>query len=230
MVTVGHLNAQNIRGGFGFGYFGPALNRSQNLQYDLRRSASLGRNLKVNRLEILGGGGGYGLFSNGVLLGGSGMGYTVTDATERGQLNLAMGGGFVNVGYILMKRQNIISFAYIGVGGYETKLRVKNTTEGEPILVGDQQIRIGEYLHLHNQGMSFEVGYAFQLLAFSLPEHGSEGGLIVGLQAGTYIFLGTEDWHNESTNDFLLSFSDPFTLAPYIRLTIGGGGFKVVTN
>ncbi|MGC1240888.1 MAG: hypothetical protein WA874_04825 [Chryseosolibacter sp.] len=230
LVSVCLLQGQNVRGGFGHGYFGPVLNVFQNLQNDLRTPSSLGKKLETTRLETLGGGGGYGLFSNGVLLGGSGMGYTVTDATERGQVNLAMGAAYLNVGYLVTKKRNVLGFPYIGVGGYEMKLRVKNSAEGESFAVGDQDVPFDEYLYLHNQGMTFEAGYSLQILTFSLPDNGSKGGLIVGLQAGTYLFVSTEDWHNESTDDVLLSFSDPFGFAPYVRLTIGGGGFKAVSD
>jgi hypothetical protein len=48
---------------------------------------------------------------------------------------------------------------------------------------------------------------------------------MVGIQAGTYMFAGVEDWHEEDTDDLVTSMSKPYAFAPYLRITIGGGGF-----
>ena len=51
---------------------------------------------------------------------------------------------------------------------------------------------------------------------------------MIGIQAGGYFFVGTEDWHEKSSDDLLLGLSNALTFAPYVRLTIGGGGFKKI--
>jgi hypothetical protein len=229
LTSLLQANAQNLRGGFGHGYFGAAVNISPDIQKDLSSVTLLGNDLHFNRAGIIGGGGGYGVFGNRILLGGSGLGYRVADATSRGQATLSMGGGFINLGYVVIRRDNMMTFPYIGIGGKGMSLRVKNDTD-ESFNIGNRIVAPGDDLKLNSGGISFEAGYSMQLYTFSLSEKGSSGGLLVGLQAGTYVFAGLEDWHIESSDDMVPSFSKAYSFAPYIRLTIGGGGFTVTND
>jgi hypothetical protein len=52
--------------------------------------------------------------------------------------------------------------------------------------------------------------------------------MMLGIQAGAYIFTGLSDWREDSTDDMVPSFSKAYSFSPYIRLTIGGGGFGIV--
>jgi hypothetical protein len=220
---------QGIRGGgFGHGYIGTALNISPDIQRDLRSSSLLGSELQLNRPGVFGGGGGYGVFGNRLLLGGSGLGFKVSDATSRGEATLSIGGGFVNVGYLVTIKDNMFSFPYIGVGANGMTLKVKNRSN-ETFAFGDRDVVSGDFIELTSGGMSFEAGYAFKVLTFSLREEGSHGGLMVGVQAGTYIFTGLQDWNEATTGDIVPSFSKAYSFSPYLRLTIGGGGFTVNT-
>jgi hypothetical protein len=49
---------------------------------------------------------------------------------------------------------------------------------------------------------------------------------MVGLQIGTYFFSGIDNWHEKNTDDVIPVFSRPHVFSPYLRLTIGGGGFS----
>jgi hypothetical protein len=226
LITNG-ASGQEIRGGFGHGYFGAGLNLSPAIQRDLRAQSLLGSDLQLNRVAVFGGGGGYGVVGRKLLLGGSGVGFKTSDATERGEATISTGGGFINFGYLTTIKNNSIAYPYVGIGGNGIKLNVKNST-GESMNIGNQTIGPGESIKLNSGGLSFEAGYAFKFLTFSLEEEGSHGGLMLGIQAGTYIFTGLSDWRVESTDDMIPSFSRAYSFSPYIRLTIGGGGFGIV--
>lgn len=226
IAILGPVKAQVIRGGFGYGYVGLAMNISPDIQHDLSASAILGSGLRLNRPGILGGGGGYGVLGKRILLGGSGSGYRIADATSRGQATLSTGGGFVNLGYLISIRQGSFAYPYIGIGGRGMRLSVKNTTD-ELFDVGGKVVAPGESIRLNCGGIGFEAGYGIQFLTFSMAETGSCGGLMVGLQVGTYVFAAIEDWHEGSSNDMIPAFSEGYSIAPYIRLTIGGGGFSI---
>lgn len=227
IACAGFSLAQSLRGGFGHGYFGAAYNISPGIEKDLQVSSLLGNDLQLNRLARFGGGGGYALFGNRILLGGSGFGYRVSDATARGQATLTMGGGFVNIGYLTVYRDNILGFPYAGIGGKGLKAKIKNNTSDESFNIGNRVIRPGEYINLYSGGISFELGYALKFLTFSVKEPGGHGGFMVGVQAGTYIFTGMEDWHEKSSDDVIANFATPYSFSPYLRITIGGGGFSV---
>jgi hypothetical protein len=225
VLSAVSIQAQNLRGGFGHAYFGTAVNISPAIQNDLSTSALLGSDLQLNRLGIFGGGGGYGVF-NRLLLGGSGLGYRVADATARGQAKLSLGGGFINLGYITTVRDNWMAYPYIGIGGKGMNLTIKNESN-ESFLIGNRSVAPGGELKLNSGGVSFEVGYGVQLFTFSMREKESLHGIMVGLQAGSYFFAGLEDWRVGTSDSMVPSFSKAYAFSPYVRLTIGGGGFRI---
>lgn len=227
MVMVSYSLAQQLRGGFGHAFVGTAFNVSPGIQNDLGSSSLLGNDLQLNHFARVAGGGGYGLIGGKVLLGGSGYGYQVADATNRGQATLSVGGGFVNVGYLIVQRDNLLAFPYFGMGGNGMRLKIKNGTSDNVFDLGNKTINPGRYLNLNSAGLSFEIGYSMQFLTFSLAEDGGHGGLMIGLQAGAYIFSGLEDWHEQNSDDLVASLSATSAFSPYVRLTIGGGGFSV---
>ncbi len=229
-LTIQQLVAQNIRGGFGHGAFGPVYNISPSIINDLKDPFLLGNDIKLNGLAMLGGGGGYGLLKNNILIGGSGFGYKIADATSRGQATFSIGGGFVNLGYLVIAKRSMIAYPYIGIGATGMNLKLKNNTSGESFNLGSAAIAPGQRKNFNCGGMGFEIGYAVKLLTFSIDEVGPHGGFMVGLQAGTYFFSGVDDWYEEKTDDVISTFSRPNAFSPYLRITIGGGGFNVSGN
>lgn len=219
------LFAQNIHGGFGYGFFGPVYNLSPTVQNDLRVPSLLGDEFQLNGLAMLSGGGGYGLLNNNILIGGSGFGYKISDATQRGQATFSIGGGFVNFGYLLMAKKNMMSFPYFGIGACGMNLKLKNDTPDDIFDLGSVSIEPGNSKNFSSSGIGFEIGYAFKVLTFTMDELGSHGGFMVGLQVGTYYFSGIDNWYEKDTDEVVPAFSRPHAFAPYVRITIGGGGF-----
>lgn len=135
----------------------------------------------------------------------------------------------INIGYLFTVRENVIAFPYIGIGGNGMTLRIKNNSN-QPFVIGDRTVIPGGTLKLNSGGISFEAGYALKFLTFSISEDDMHHGLMVGLQAGTYIFAGLEDWRIEPSDDMVPSFAKAYSFSPYIRITIGGGGFRFTGN
>lgn len=219
------LFAQNMRGGFGYGFFGPAYNLSPTIQNDLKVPSLLGDGLQLNGLTMLAGGGGYGLLNNNILIGGSGFGYKISDATERGQTTFSVGGGFVNFGYLHVAKKNLMGFPYFGIGACGMNMKLKNDTPDDIFNLGSVTVEPGQSKNFSSAGIGFEIGYAIKLLTFSIDELGNHGGFMIGLQAGTYYFSGIDNWYEKDTDEVVPAFSRPHAFAPYVRITIGGGGF-----
>ncbi|ELR68477.1 hypothetical protein C900_00311 [Fulvivirga imtechensis AK7] len=217
--------SQHLDGGFGYGYFGAAWNISPDIQQDIENRAFLGPGFSFDLPGRLLGGGGYGLFYNRMLLGGSGFAYRISGATNRGEATLSQGGGFVNIGYITLLKDNIFGFPYVGIGGYSINLRLKNYTSDESFELGNQLVEPGGYMDLTTRGISIEAGYSLKFLTFSLAGPGSRGGFMIGVQVGTFISAFNSGWNEENTGDEIAMLSKPGTFAPYLRVTIGGGGF-----
>jgi len=226
LFTSAQLPAQYMRGGFGYGFFGPVYNLSPTVQNDLKVPSLLGDGLQLNGLSILAGGGGYGLLNNNILIGGSGFSYKISDATQRGQANFSIGGGFVNFGYLHIAKNSMMAFPYFGIGACGMDLRIKNDTPDDIFVLGSVTIEPGENKNFNSAAIGLEMGYAIKLLAFSIDKYGSNGGFMVGLQIGTYFFSGIDNWHEKNTDDVIPVFSRPYVFSPYLRLTVGGGGFS----
>jgi len=219
------LFAQPIRGGFGYGFFGPLYNLSPTIENDLKVPSLLGDGLHLNGVTMLGGGGGYGLLNNNILLGGSGFGYKISDATERGQATFSQGGGFINFGYLHFTKKSMMGFPYFGIGACGMNLELRNDTPDDIFNLGSVTIVPGQSMSFSSASIGLEIGYSIMLLTFPTEEIGNQGGFMVGLQAGSYYFSGIENWHEQGTDNVVPTFSKPYSLSPYIRITIGGGGF-----
>jgi hypothetical protein len=226
MVISTSALSQNLAGAMGHAYFGSTLNISSGIQENLRVPSLLGGDLQLNRFARLSGGGGYRLIDGRFLIGGSGFGYSVSDATARGKATLSMGGGFVNIGYLLFAKRNLMGFPYIGFGGYGTTLRLKNDTDDDFFNIDNKTINPGQHESLRSGGMGLEVGYSLTFLKFSVRNEESTSGFMIGLQAGTYFFTGIEDWHEKPVDGSTVDVTQAYLFTPYLRVTIGGGGFS----
>jgi hypothetical protein len=105
-------------------------------------------------------------------------------------------------------------------------LKIRNDTPDDIFDLGTVTIDPGQSKNFSSAGIGFEIGYAIKLLTFSIDEPGNHGGFMVGLQAGAYYFTGIDNWYEKDTDEVVPVFSRPDTFSPYIKITIGGGGFS----
>jgi hypothetical protein len=228
VFVLGVLNAQLVRGGFGYGFSGPWLMADSRLQDELNSPSLLGSNLQQVYFGVSGGGSGYVLLANRLVIGGTGFSYNASDATSRGQLTTKIRGGIGQIGYVIIQRNKIMAFPYAGVGNNNAKMKIRNNTSNDLFDLGSLNVAPGESVELQASTVDFDMGLSLQYLAFRHRNPARRSGLMIGMQAGAMIFGGIDDWHlrNESAQ-VAGALSKPAIFTPYFRISIGGGGFRL---
>lgn len=221
-------NAQRILAGFGNAHVGVAMNVCPDLEKDLGASSFLGPDLHLNRPSVLGGAEGY-LTLRRMMFGGSVFVITAEDETTRGRAELTIGSACIHLGYLSTIRNQLIAFPYIGAGGLQTHLNLTNSS-ANAMMLGIRTLERGQQVKLVSHGLCFEAGYSVQFLLFSLLDSDKHYGFMLGLQAGAYMFVAAEKWHVDASDESVPSFTRPISFSPYIRMTIGGGGFYMGEN
>lgn len=229
LATCGiSAKGQSVRGAFAHANGGVALHFSPGTQRDLRSPSLLGMDLHLNRMALVAGGNALALMPNRLLLGGSAVGYRVSGATKRGEAQLLMAGALLNVGYLLTFSNRVMSYPFVGVGVNGMWLKVTNETSDDTFVFRNQTVKPGAFTRFMSRGANFEAGYTVQFLTFPLQDRRSKGGVMFGLQVGTLIFAGVEDWRESSSEQPIPSLAQALSFSPYIRLTAGLGTFSLM--
>jgi hypothetical protein len=229
LAIASSASAQHLTGGFGTFFVGAAYNACSSLQDNLSSENLLGSGASTNAAGLVIGGSGFALRPNGWLLGGSGFTYNISTTTNQGTGKLVVGGGFFDVGYAVIRGENMFAYPYFGVGGAGATMKISNKTSNKVLSFGGDPIYQGTSAAYTAGGMAFETGFSVRFVFddFSdLPDTAARVGLIFGLDGGAVIFPSFGKWQNFASEDFIESYSTPFFFAPYIRATIGISVFK----
>ncbi|HHW15405.1 MAG TPA: hypothetical protein GXX28_10815 [Firmicutes bacterium] len=220
----------------GGGYFTPTI-----IRLDL---SSLNAELAKYNYPKLGdtvtalGGGGYALIDR-LLIGGEGGGFTATAANNQYSTSLEGGYGLFRVGYVVHSTERFRLYPSVGLGGGGATLRLRDLNRTAPALdnalnqptevaysTGSWLIDLGvgaDYLLGGSACSTVQQSEAKD--AQAEDENGSSGcgGWVVGLRLGYLRSLGQKQWEmGGKPAPSLPSFGID---GPYIRLTIGGGGW-----
>jgi hypothetical protein len=191
----------------------------------------LGSNLQQSYFGYTQGGGGYLLLTNRVLFGGTGFSSTASDITPRGQVTMKMGGGIGQIGYLILNKNRWLAFPYLGMGRNDITMKLRNNTSNNIFDLGNLEVLPGETMELRAKTVDFDFGFTMQYFVFHHYGRYRSSGFMLGLQAGTYAFVGIEDWHvKNEVNQISGLLSKPSIFMPYFRITIGGGGFRTINK
>lgn len=214
-------------GGFGHFYTGPAFLQMGNLREYLERPDVMNVNLPV-RPGTISGGEGAALLGR-FILGGGGFGQTIfRETTDSARVNVYMGGGYFKFGYVCMFRSGNFGYAYGGIGWGGVNVHVENLTDETQINFNHQSPLSPGFKGDYSLSTNFyDIGFSYKKIFMSGDNADGDGGFMVGLDLGCMFALPSGDW--ESDKDTVVS-GPPVTpgfFNPYLRVTIGGGGFGV---
>jgi hypothetical protein len=223
------VSAQSLTGFFGEVFAGPAAHFSPSMQRDLRAPSLLGMDFTMNRAALAFGGTAYFISANRLLLGVSAVGYRVEGKSSRGESQFTIGGGSINFGYLLWNDDKFLSFLYAGAGGNIMILELRNKTT-ESFTMRSRSISPGQYGRFSSPGVGLDAGLAFKFLSTSMWKRGAKGRMVFGIQGGTFIFAGIQDWEEMATEDRIPTLAQALSFSPYIRLTVGYGTFTLTRS
>lgn len=220
ILLVGLVFSQKVKngqyGGLGGGDIGAQWLDVKELNTQLK-AAGLP---ELNEVALANGGGGYGIMGR-FIIGGEGYGIATKEKSGEKTVQLDIGYGTFNIGYLIFSKQSFRMYVLGGIGGGGISLKISQDPDSTDF---EDTLSTFNENTLYTEFPIFKVGInADYILSFSDDERA--GGLAIGLAAGyTYAPVGlVSSWKlSERTIGNVPNFGPT---GPYITFRIGGGGF-----
>lgn len=174
------------------------------------------------------GGGGYALFDNGLILGGTGLGLVSSEKQiirngERYEQMVGAGLGLFKIGYAVVRTADMHIAPQFGIGGGGIAIDI---SKKEDLSFNQALDNPNRTVNLSKGGLALDFGITFNHLIGAVVDDEDRGGFAVGAEVGYVWSPGAESkWFDGSTE---VSGGPDFSLQGfYLRLTIGGGADSV---
>lgn len=174
---------------------------------------------QLNDVVMVNGGGGYGVMGR-FIIGGEGYAISTRNKSNKKTVQLDIGYGLFDLGYLVFSRNALRVYILGGIGGGEMSL----ITSQEPELSDfNSQLENYNENHFNTEFPVFKIGLnGDYILTFSGDS--AAGGLAIGISAG-YVFAPVgyvSQWRlAEQTIGDVPDFGPS---GPYVTIRIGGGG------
>ena len=113
------------------------------------------------------GGGGYAIF-NGFVIGGRGMGSSFMNNVDIPEVTAehTFGGGEFNLGHVLFYNKSLLSFVYLGIGGYSYGVEINNSGT-QTIDLNSVVVSPGATVNYEYQSFTLTGGVSLKLVKFT---------------------------------------------------------------
>jgi hypothetical protein len=162
-----------------------------------------------------------------LLVGGGGFGMISQDMeSDLGVLRFGFGGGYAKIGYVVYQQPRYFASLMAGFGGGVMYVGIENSSNepiyfssNTPVLPGGDEDYFRGYL-------LYDIAINNKFIATKINQTSRKfGGLMFGLDAGATIALPVDTWRDDVGAVTGIPSPGSF-VSPYLRLTIGGGGFR----
>ena len=214
-------------GGYGYFFTGMGWMEPSDLVSHLKSNDVLGPSFVWENMGISTGIEGFAEIHN-LLVGGGGYGiYIENMESDRGTTRLSFGGGYVKVGYVAYQQPRYFLSVNAGFGGGVMYVGIENTSESTPIWFSSTipvlPKQDKDYFRGH---LLYDLSITNKLIATYIDDNRRKyGGLMFGLDVGATFGLPVDTWRDDNGSVSGIPSPGNF-VSPYLRLTIGGGGFR----
>ncbi len=227
-IVYGQTSPKTVKGG-GFGYFtiGGCGILNPQLEKFLQKPRLLTSNYTLSPNGIQAGGGGFGLLGRW-MLGGYGLYSGFPEITKDSITSqVSLGSGMFTIGYLSKVKERMFLYPYLGVGGSGITIKISNEAIENTVEFDSRNpLKPQEKSDYSIGGIAFDLGGSLQYFLIPPSSEGGHGGMLLGLQAGCGgTFISGTRW-KDSQGRTVKGPEGIFHLSPYVRLTIGGGGFS----
>ncbi|MDZ4749311.1 MAG: hypothetical protein SH808_12555 [Saprospiraceae bacterium] len=163
-----------------------------------------------------------------LLVGGGGFGsITQNMESDLGVLRFAFGGGYAKVGYVVYQQPRYFASLMAGFGGGVMYVGIENTSDQTPIYFSSNNPVFPRGDEDYFRGfLLYDLAVNNKFIATKINQSSRKfGGLMVGLDLGATIALPVDTWRDDEGAVTGIPSPGSF-VSPYLRLTIGGGGFR----
>ena len=218
---------QSYSGGFGHFTTGIGWITPKDLIDHLQSPDVLGPGFAWDNAGISAGGEGFAEIHN-LIIGGGGYAMYIQDMESvNGIARFSYGGGFVKVGYVPLQTPRHFLSVNAGFGGGVMYVGIENTTTDRPIYFSANvpvlPLQDKDYFRGYLQ---YDLSVSSKVIATKIdPNRRKFGGVMFGLDLGANFGIPVDTWRDEYGT--VSGIPSPGTvISPYLRLTIGGGGFR----
>lgn len=217
-------------GGFGHFFTGPAYFHTGKLGDYLEKPDVLNANLPV-RPGNMSGGEGVSMLGR-FLIGGGGFGET-TDriTTDSARANFSFGAGYFKFGYILKYKNGNFCYGYGGIGWGGVNVHIENLSDENEIRFNHRApIQPGHKADYTLPCTFYDLGISYKKMFMSSDGKEGQGGFMLGVDLGCSLALSMNDWQGKNEEVVTGPPAQAGMLNPYVRVTIGGGGFRLCSK
>ena len=222
----GEQDIISYSGGYGHFFTGPAWANPKDLIDHLGSPDVMGASFKWNNSGFTVGAEGYAELHR-LLVGFGGFGMTVSDMeADSGTVRFAHGGGLVRAGYAIFQKPKYFLSLIAGFGGGITYVGIDNTSDSPVYFSSTEPIAPGNDKEYYRAYLMYDLTLGNKLIATKVyPNSRRFGGFMVGLDLGATFGFPIDIWRDD--NSSVTGIPSPGTIiSPFIRLTVGGGGFR----
>ena len=163
-----------------------------------------------------------------LLVGGGGFGLiTQNMESDRGVLRFGFGGGYAKIGYVVYQQPRYFASLMAGFGGGVMYVGIENTSDQTPIYFSSNTPVLPRGDEDYFRGyLLYDLAVNNKFIATKINQNSRKfGGLMFGLDLGATIALPVDTWRDDVGTVTGIPSPGSF-VSPYLRLTIGGGGFR----
>ncbi len=215
-------------GGYGHFGVGPAWFHDDAFTHYLSQPTILGPSFTWNSLGYSAGGEGYAEI-RGLLLGGGGYGLALpSQSGDSATIWTGMGAGYFKTGYIFFQNGRQFAAVMGGFGGGALGVDIKNNSYYTDIAFDPRDpIRPGQDKGYYLAYALFDFNLSYKVVASSPrgEQQGRYGGFMFGIDVGSTFGIRMDEWRHDGEATSNITSPDNY-YSPYVRITIGGGGFK----
>jgi len=215
-------------GGYGHIGVGPGWYESEDFTRYLQKPGILGPSLNWNSLGYSAGAEGYAEI-RGLLLGGGGYGLALpSQSTDSSSMWTGMGAAYFKTGYVFFQNGRQFAALMGGFGGGALGVNIKNNSYETDIAFDPQDpIRPGQEKGYYLAYALFDFSLNYKVVASNpAAEHqGRYSGFMFGIDIGSTFGVRMDEWRHDGNATSNIPSPDDY-FSPYLRITIGGGGFK----
>jgi hypothetical protein len=217
-----------IISGGGAGHFmtGPAFILNKNVTDYLKKPTVLGPSYDGVPLAMQIGGEGYAMI-NKFIIGGGGFALAGFESNAgHGTVTIGGAGGYFKSGYRFWTRKASFMTVNTGVGAFGCSVDLENMTDENGIAFNKTNpIAVGEKRSYSFGGALFDLSLGFKSMAMGSMDENGFGGFLLGVDAGCMLNVPVGEWKADNENTIQGPPGPGLVTIPFIRLTLGGGGF-----
>jgi hypothetical protein len=227
VVAEQPMKATDYSGGYGHFFTGVGWIEPADLVSHLQSAEVFGSSFVWDNVAINTGIEGYAEIHR-LLVGGGGFGLIVQNVeSDRGVMRFGFGGGYAKVGYVVFQQPRYFASLMAGFGGGAMYVGIENTTNNTPIYFSSNNPVLPNGDEDYFRGyLLYDLAVNNKFIATKINQNSRKfGGLMFGLDLGATLALPVDTWRDDVGKVTGIPSPGSF-VSPYLRLTIGGGGFR----